>query len=152
MQLVDISNDNNTKSPFLLFGAPWMKSKKILKELIQEGFSGLDFSLFTFKPRSIENVSKYPKYQDELCFGIKIKVVDKNKIEPLQLTLFILKTIQKYHPHEFSFDNNNFISKLYGNNDMKNNIFNREPMMKLLNVWEKESYLFSTLRTPYLLY
>ena len=61
----NISEGRGTRDPFLLFGAPWMNSKKILKDLINLKFSGVNFYQKTFKPISIEG-AKYPKYENEL--------------------------------------------------------------------------------------
>jgi len=148
----NLSEGRGTRSPFLLFGAPWMNSNKILKELNNKNLKGVRFYQKTFKPISITGVAKYPKYQDRLCHGIQVSVIDENKINPLEVAFSVLKIVYKNHPEHFSFNNNNFISKLYGSNDIKNNIINKDSISILLNDWNKDSSNFELSRKPYLLY
>ena len=147
----NISEGRGTETPFLLFGSPWMNAEKILKDLIKSKIPGVKFYLKTFKPKSIEG-AKYPKYENELCNGIKIDIVDSSQINPLKLSLVVLKSIYEKHPQEMSFNNNDFIMNLYGNKQIKENIINAYPLSKLLEVWELDSKYFHSKRMPYLLY
>ena len=148
----NLSEGRGTETPFLLFGAPWMNSHEIVAELNDMNLKGVFFSEKTFKPLSVPGVSRYPKYENELCSGIKLNILDKDNIDPLKVAIFILKTVHKNHPDQFSFNNNNFISRLYGSGDLKDNIINNESIEKLYNVWHKDSSSFSFKRKPYLLY
>ena len=148
----NLSEGRGTKTPFLLFGAPWMNSKEILEELINHHFFGVRFYQKTFKPVSIQGVAQYPKYQDQLCQGIQITVIDKNQIDPLEIAISILKIVYKNHPNNFSFNNNNFISKLYGSDDIKINIINKDSISIISNSWARDSAEFIIQRKPYLLY
>ena len=129
-----------------------MDSDKILKELINKDLKGIQFYQKTFKPRSIEGVAKYPKYQNKLCYGIKINIINKNEIEPLKIAITILKIIYNNHPTHFTFNNNNFISKLYGSDHIRTNIINSDLISILSNSWEKDSMEFVIQRKQYLLY
>ena len=129
-----------------------MDSNKVLSELNNINLEGVEFIKDTFKPVSIQGVAKYPKYQDESCNGIRISVIDKEKIDPLEITISILKIIYKNHPENFSFNNNDFISQLYGSDDLKSNIVNKQPISILFNTWNEDSRQFIINRKPYLLY
>jgi len=146
----NISEGRGTKTPFLLFGAPWLNSKKILKDLTDYKFSGVSFYQKTFKPISIKG-AKYPKYKDELCHGIKIDI-NQFDIDPLVIAVSILKTIYLYHSDSLSFNNNNFIMNLYGSEQLKENIINKDPIEDLIDIWDKDSRDFEFRREPYLLY
>ena len=148
----NISEGRGTKEPFLLFGAPWMNSKKVLEELINYHFAGIKFYQKTFKPISIKGVAQYPKYENQLCYGIKIEIIDGDKVNPIEIAVSILKIIYKNHPKDFSFNDNNFISKLYGSDDMKINIINKDSILLLSNSWTRDSAEFMVQRKPYLLY
>ncbi len=147
----NISEGRGTETPFLLFGSPWMDAKKILEDLNVSKIFGAKFHLKTFKPQSIGG-AKYPKYKDELCNGIKIDIVDSSQINPLKLSLTVLKLIYKRHPKEMSFNDNDFIMNLYGDKEIKENIVNKYPISELLDVWDTDLKYFNLKREPYLLY
>ena len=147
----NISEGRGTETPFLLFGAPWMNSSLILKDLIELDYPGISFYQKTFKPYSRQG-AKYPKYKNQLCYGIRIDVLDQSKINPLKVSVSILKTIYKYHYEQFSFNNNNFIEKLYGSDILEKNIKDKASIQNLINIWDQDSKAFISQREPYLLY
>jgi len=148
----NLSEGRGTRTPFLLFGAPWLDVKKNLNELNLLDLEGVSFVESNFTPVPIEGMSKYPKYQNQLCYGIKIDVIDEDRINPLKIAVSILKIIYQSHPEEFSFNKNNFISKLYGSNDIIENIITEDSIEILSDDWDKDSEIFSKQRKPYLLY
>ncbi len=147
----NLSEGRGTKTPFLLFGAPWLDVKKNLNDLNVLDLEGVSFVESNFTPVSIEGMSKYPKYQNQLCYGIKINVVDKDIVNPIKIAVSILKIVHHNHPEEFLFDNN-FISKLYGSNNIIKNIMVKDSTTILFDNWKEDSDKFSKQRNPYLLY
>ena len=147
----NISEGRGSSAPFLLFGAPWMNSKLILEDMLKFNSPGVTFYQKTFKPISMEG-AKHPKYKGELCYGIKIDVFDESAMDPLAISILTLKTIYKHHPNYFSFNNNNFIAKLYGSNKIKENILQDRSIQELINTWNNDAISFSLLRKPYLIY
>ena len=147
----NVSEGRGTDNPFLLFGAPWMNSKLILEDLISFKHAGVIFSEEKFKPISSKR-AKYPKYKNQLCNGIKIDVIYPLEVNPLKISIFILKTIYKHHPEDFSFNSNDFIANLYGSVDIKKNIINQSPMQNLIDVWIEDSISFNSVRKSYLMY
>ena len=148
----NLSEGRGTNEPFLLIGSPWLNVAKNIEDLNALGLEEVVFLESNFVPISIKGMSEYPKYQNELCHGIKIKVTNMYRLEPLKLAVSILKIIYENHPNQFSFNNNNFISKLYGSNEIKINILNKEPIEILYDDWKKDSEKFINQRKPYLLY
>ena len=128
-----------------------MNSKLILEDMLNFDIRGATFYQKTFKPISMEG-AKYPKYKGELCYGIRIDVFDESVMNPLEISILILKTIYKHHPNYFSFNNNNFIAKLYGSNQIKKNILQGRSIQELINIWNNDAESFSSLRNPYLIY
>ena len=76
----------------------------------------------------------------------------KRTLAILAPAVSILKIIYKNHPKDFSFNDNNFISKLYGSDDIKINIINKDSILLLSNSWTRDSAEFMVQRKPYLLY
>lgn len=148
----NVSEGRGTQSPFKLFGAPWIDSRKLLKELLDKNLEGVRFYQKAFKPISIEGVSKYPKYKNELCYGIKIDIYEKEKLDPLRIAITALQIISKNHPDHFSFNQNNFIQKLYGSRDIKDYIVNQYSISSITEEWDKDYSRFKALREQYLIY
>ena len=96
--------------------------------------------------------AKYPKYENKLCYGIKIDIIDEIAINPLEISVSILKIIYNHHPDFFSFNNNEFIANLYGDANLKKNILDQYSLKNLMDLWQKDSKYFEVKRKPYLLY
>ena len=128
-----------------------MNSNLILNDLIDLDYPGISFYQKTFKPHRMQG-AKHPKYKNQLCYGIRIDVLDESIVSPLEVSISILKTIYKYHNDQFSFNNNNFIEKLYGSDIIKKNIKDKNSIQNLINIWEQDSEAFILQRKPYLLY
>ena len=148
----NVSEGRGTKSPFTLFGAPWVDSQELLKELLDKDLEGVRFYQKAFKPISIEGVSKHPKYKDELCHGVKIDINEKEKVNPLMISILALQIISKNHPDHFSFNQNNFIQNLYGSRKIKDYIVNQYSMSRIMEDWAEDCRQFRSLRAEHLIY
>ncbi|MCG2725499.1 MAG: DUF1343 domain-containing protein, partial [Elusimicrobia bacterium] len=67
-EATNVSVGRGTKNPFLWFGAPWMKAKKIAKKLSKANLPGL---IFKYE----EKTPEYNMYSGELCKGISIEII-----------------------------------------------------------------------------
>ena len=114
----NVSEGRGTNRPFMLFGAPWLDNKKIVKNLNRYNFEDVRFSVYNFTPRGIPGKSENPKYKDVFCNGIKIKIYNKNKINSFDIGIAIIEEIYKAHPDDFEFKDD-FFDKLYGSSDLR---------------------------------
>ena len=148
----NLSEGRGTDSPFKVFGAPWLDSEKIINKILSTEISGVRITKTTFTPESILGKAVYPKYKGELCQGIKIEVTDKNRFYPLRLGVLILKSVYETHPKEFIFFENRFIDKLYGSDDLRNNVISGLSINELLLTWKNESMEFKEISWLYKIY
>ena len=140
----NISEGRGTDSPFMKIGAPWIDSEKLLKQINKQKFKGIDIQLSEFIPQSIPGKAINPKYLSEKCYGIRFIIKDKKKVKPIEIALFILETIATNHKDDFSFDENNFIDKLYGSDILRNSINSKKNVNKIIQEWKpfnNEKYL-----------
>jgi uncharacterized protein YbbC (DUF1343 family)/Na+/proline symporter len=140
----NISEGRGTETPFEIIGSPWLNSEKIIEEIKYKNLEGVKVSKINFVPKSIKGKSLHPKYLNEQCNGIKITILDRKKINPIELALNLISIINKIHPEEFDFLEGDFIDKLYGSNDLRNHIVSNEDINVLINSWVKfnnEKYL-----------
>ena len=74
----NLSVGRGTDKPFLLFGAPWIKAKRLCDELNGRGLKGLTFKVASFTPRKLEGRPRYP-HTDEVCGGFEVVITDRRR-------------------------------------------------------------------------
>lgn len=131
-----MSLGRGTEAPFQYIGNPFVDSKS--------------FS-FSFMPKS-NTISKKPKYQDTLCFGINAKnlwetIFSQKKIEVALLNTFYNASVSKQN---IFFDKNfNYHS---GNDELQQQIISHESVQKIRESWESDLNMFKSIRSKYLIY
>ena len=146
----NLSEGRGTDTPFKLFGAPWMNAQEVLEKI--NFISGAELSSVSFTPVSMPGKSKYPKFENELCGGIMIRITDMNKFKPIKLAVSILKAVQELYPDNFKILDSNFLDKLYGSENLKNNIINDSSIDELIVTWNHDSEEFKKLSKRFRLY
>lgn len=102
---------------------------------------------FSFKPRSIEGMSKYPPYLDQVCYGYDLRNVKvQNKIDLGYLIEFYNKSKDKE-----SFFNKYFV-KLAGTNQLQKQIEEGKTENEIRQSWQDGLASFKEKRKKYLLY
>ncbi len=143
----NISEGRGTDTPFLMFGAPWIDNKRLFKDLQEIKSNDDDFEIVEFIPRS-SPASKYPKYVDNECYGIRIN----NLKDPIKWILKVLEVIKLNHPSEFKFLDTNFIDKLYGSNLLRKAIEEGISIDQLFSNYFYDKELFISKQKKYLIY
>jgi uncharacterized protein YbbC (DUF1343 family) len=113
----NISEGRGTDHPFKWFGAPWIDSKNLSKELNKLKLSGVVFVPKSFAPISIPGVADKPKYENQLCHGIEIRIIDRNKYNSVKTGISILKKINKLYP-DFLIIKETRLNKLWGSDTL----------------------------------
>jgi beta-N-acetylhexosaminidase len=83
-----------TEAPFLLIGAPWVRSEAWAAAARTAGFA-LEPARFT--PASSEAAPK-PKLLGEACQGLRVRVTDPAAASPFALGVALLKSLKALHP------------------------------------------------------
>lgn len=82
----NLSEGRGTASPFLQFGAPWVKARELARALNSEKIPGAVFRPVKFVPTA-------SKYRGELVSGVYLHVVDRSSFAPFGAFLRILRRI-----------------------------------------------------------
>lgn len=120
-------------------------------QYIGNPFANQQLFKFAFKPKSTV-ISKKPKYQDTVCFGINTaaqfeQLLSKKEIELSYLELFYNYSLKK---QELFFDKNfNYHS---GNEELQQQIKNHLPLEEIRKSWQPAINTFKKIRSKYLLY
>ena len=147
----NLSEGRGTDTPFMLFGAPWLNNKKLIKNLQTYKFKGIQFSEHDFTPVSIKGKADNPKYNEIKCKGVKIRIYNKEKFNPFVVGMIIVNEIYKIHPDHFEFKDD-FFDKLYGSDILRTGIINSENLDNIIDTIEIELDKFMIQRRKALLY
>jgi len=88
----NISEGRGTTKPFEYFGAPWLKTELVLKELKE--LKGCKLRTLHFRPL-------FGKYRGEICNGFQLYIASRDKFKPVITALEIILAIKKAHQDEF---------------------------------------------------
>ncbi len=125
----NISVGRGTKYPFQHFGAPYLKSN------------------YSFTPRSTQG-SKFPKYEDQKCFGTDLRFQD-NYLTEINLDWLIYAYRNCPEKEQFF---NKFFDKLAGTDKLKLQIISGENSKEIKNSWEEGLREFKKTRSKYIIY
>jgi uncharacterized protein YbbC (DUF1343 family) len=147
----NISEGRGTAEPFLQIGVPFINSSELVNELLQQKIPGIHLDTISFTPKEIEGVATNPKYKDETCYGIKFKVINREKFESVKFGIQLIAAIHKLYPNEFKFRNDSF-DKLSGDRTIRLKIEEGMSLQKIVDSYQVELQQFNTIRKKYLLY
>jgi uncharacterized protein YbbC (DUF1343 family) len=92
VEATNASEGRGTDAPFLLIGAPWVKSEALAREAATPGFA-LDPAEFT---PAASPAAPAPKLQGVACRGVRIRVTDAAAVEPYALGLRLLVALRRH--------------------------------------------------------
>lgn len=146
----NISEGRGTEFPFLLFGAPYLNSEKIIHDLIKSDIRGASFKEQKFTPVEIPGKAVKPKYENAKCSGIRITIEDRKEFKPVEFGVKLISIIAQNHPQEFSWRGS--IERLFGKKYLREMISENQGFDSIISMWQNEINEFKTLRNKYLLY
>jgi uncharacterized protein YbbC (DUF1343 family)/beta-glucosidase-like glycosyl hydrolase/CubicO group peptidase (beta-lactamase class C family) len=88
LEATNVSEGRGTANPFLVFGAPWLRPWEL--EVSVPGFE-LEPVLFT---PSASPAALDPKYADQECHGMSVRVTDPASAQPYRLGVALLAALQ----------------------------------------------------------
>ncbi|MCF8413769.1 MAG: DUF1343 domain-containing protein [Melioribacteraceae bacterium] len=151
LEATNISEGRGTENPFLQFGAPFIDADQLLAKLNQFDIPGVELSKIEFTPISIPGMAAKPKYQDEICAGIKATIVDFNTFRPVKFGVILLKTLYNLYPSEVKIRRTN-LRNLFGSDLLSDYLENKISEQNFWEVMIKSETEFYKIRKPYLLY
>jgi uncharacterized protein YbbC (DUF1343 family) len=147
----NISEGRGTYSPFLQIGSPYANGDDVVKELLKFNSEGVEFKPTKYTPIAIKNMSTSPKYLNEECFGIEIKITDKKLFKPVEFGINLIYVFNKLYPQSFTF-RENWIDKLWGSSTLREFIINNQTPNDLIKDYNQNLQNFKEYRKQFLLY
>ena len=105
----------------------------------------------TFTPVSLPNMALHPKYENQLCHGLKFKVLHPEKFQAVRFAVQLLYSLSQLYPDDFRIDRVQ-MGRLAGTDSVFDSIANAVDAQTLVASWEDETTEFLKVREKYLLY
>ena len=147
-ELRTISEGVGYTLPFELMGAPWIDGYELAIELNKLKIPGVIFRALYYKPY-------YATFAGEVCQGVQLHIIDRNKFNSYVTGLHMISTIMKLYPEHDLFANEDRISafcKVAGCEYIMNDLKAGLPVSEIQAKWQAELNDFKKLREQYLLY
>jgi uncharacterized protein YbbC (DUF1343 family) len=141
-----LSVGRGTDHPFEQFGAPWLDTTRVLRELRGAGLDGVTFQGVTFIPRRPGD----GKFGDTLVGGIRLQVLDRERYDPTITALQILQAVSHSGAVLFPSDRRHFRRLLA--EQVSDTLFASGAWARLARRWEEARAAFLVRRAPFLLY
>jgi uncharacterized protein YbbC (DUF1343 family) len=153
VEATNLSEGRGTTRPFHLVGAPWIDEEKLVAGLRARDLDGVAFRPTRFRP-------EFQKFAGEVCRGVELHVLDRLRLRPLALGLYLLAAIHDQHLDAFAWRSEpyEFVSDvpaldlLTGSAEARNLIEEQLPLAPLLERWQGDVEAFEATLQGVLLY
>lgn len=108
----NVSEGRGTTRPFSIIGAPWINAEKLMKNLNMRSDGSYKVIETKFRPF-------FSKYSGEICNGVEIYVLNREKYRPIRFSIMLLQEISNYE--EFNF-HERYFDRVMGNSWVRENI------------------------------
>jgi uncharacterized protein YbbC (DUF1343 family) len=146
-----IAEGRGTDSPFELVGAPWADPEKIIECLKEFGIPGVALKPEEFTPCAIKGIASEPKYEGQRCNGIRISIVERDKVEPVKLGIAVVAAFKRCHPRETDLRHRRF-DILTGSQEIRRMLEDNAHPNDICSNWSSSLERFSAIRQKYLIY
>ena len=149
----NLSEGRGTTTPFELWGAPYLKVKRIADHLAGARFEGLALRPAHFQPT-------FDKWAGRGCSGFQLHLTDLDTYRPYATSLALVQAVIGTHPEDFSWTAPPYeyefrhrpIEIILGKADLHQHLERGVQVADLERSWEPEIEEYRKLRAPYLLY
>jgi len=97
----NLNEGRGTEIPFHVFGAPWLRPDDILETVERAALLGVDCEPVSYTPRRIPGRAESPRFQDQVCRGIRVRVIDREKLRPFKMAVALLTALEQTHGGQF---------------------------------------------------
>jgi len=149
----NVSEGRGTTRPFELIGAPWVQPEKLADRLNRFKLQGVFFRPASFIPT-------FHKHQGELCGGVQIHVIDRDRFDPFLCGCAVLLAFHaedpgkfewKQPPYEYEFERLP-IDLLLGTDRLRQMVEEQRPLGDFKKACSESTRGFWKIRKKYLLY
>jgi uncharacterized protein YbbC (DUF1343 family) len=140
----NLNEGRGTDTPFAVLGASWLDARALLADFDAKDHPGLKLSETEYTPRSIPGKSANPRFQDVVCRGIQIEVMDPERVRAFRTVVALIRAIRDRHASEFEFVP--FFDTLAGGPDLRRRIESGESAAIIVEAYAVQHENFERIR------
>jgi uncharacterized protein YbbC (DUF1343 family) len=127
LEATAVSEGRGTDLPFLQFGAPFIRTGELVRQLALYELPGVVFRPADFTPVS-------GKFKGERCGGVRISVTDRKRFHPFATSAAIMLSLHRNYPEMLGLDKGaDFFDKLAGTSRFRRMIAADEPLSRIVD-------------------
>jgi uncharacterized protein YbbC (DUF1343 family) len=147
LESTNVSVGRGTDTPFEIVAAPWMDAKAVVSKLASSqngiaGIAGVSFETTEVTPKSSVHANKK-------CRGIRIRVTDEARFEPVRTGIAVANAIREVHPNDWEFDG---MDKMLRSKPAMDAIRAGKGLADIEATWASELAAFKERRERFLVY
>lgn len=145
-----LSVGRGLSTPFEIYGAPFFNSEKILTLLSKRNLPGVRFESASFIP-----TAKGHQFEGKLCHGIRVRVIDREVLNPILLGLHLLQVFFEADRESGSkkyFPNKGFVKEIGDDQVWQELTVKGVAPEQIIDRWQGRINSFLLMREKYLLY
>lgn len=96
-EAANVSVGRGTATPFEVIGAPWIEAERLADYLCARDVPGVEFAAVRFTPEG-------GPYRGQVCQGVRMRVVDRNRLDSVGMGVEILSALHRLYPNVFLID------------------------------------------------
>ncbi|MBF0412183.1 MAG: DUF1343 domain-containing protein [Desulfamplus sp.] len=165
----NISEGRGTTQPFEIFGAPFINSKKILDSLSNQTIkSDISSNPSRSGTKNLHSVVLRPiafqptsgKWQEQVCRGFQIHVVEPELFKPYKTSLILIQQIIRHHADQFRWKEPPYeyeyvkmpIDLILGDRELREAVENLEDIDTIEASWQHDLEKFKQMSRKFYLY
>jgi uncharacterized protein YbbC (DUF1343 family) len=142
LETTALSVGRGTDTPFEMVGAPYIDDLEMAAHLNNAELQGVRFVPVRFTPTA-------SVFKGQSCKGVNIVVIDRDKVNVVDIGLIIASYLQRTHPKEFGLEKFN---RLLVHSPTVQAIRDTKELPQIRSLWQAKLNDFRTRREKYLLY
>jgi uncharacterized protein YbbC (DUF1343 family) len=136
----NVSVGRGTDAPFERLGAPWLDADAFARAL--GPIAGLELEPTTFVPSSAV-------YRGETCRGVKLRVTDRARFDPIRAGIAFALALHAVHPSEWKLEQ---MDALLGSKPTLDAIRDGKSVETIAHLWDRDLEAFKIKREAFLMY
>ncbi len=150
-----INEGRGTQIPFMVVGAEWISSRRVVTRLNSLDLPGVEFHATQYTPRSIKSMAARPRLMGRKLNGVKVSITDHDRVQPVELGVTLLSELRREARQKGGkrlLSKPGWLAKMAGTRRLYRQLRNGKTGDQIIASWQDEVSAFKRIRQKYLLY
>ena len=146
-EATNLSVGRGADAPFSYVGAPWLDPARLLQRVAQYEIPGVAFDTTRFVPAG----EGWIPFRGETVRAVRIRITDREKYQPVWMSLVLLTEIRRQHPNDFKITNEG-MTQMLGSRWARAALDRGDDPRAIWRRWEEELARWAVVRRKHELY